>query len=121
IDVPHMLGFGPQGDSILVSSLEKGRRVWELLSLQDGKLGTPIDGADDLDEPMEDPATHRMIGGLTIEDQTEYVFFDPTLQRRWKSVIHAFPNERVELVSTSSDMKQLVVLVDSPDNGYRYL
>jgi dipeptidyl aminopeptidase/acylaminoacyl peptidase len=121
IDVPHILGFGPKGDSILVSSVEKSRRVWELLSLQDGKLGSPIEGADDLDEPLEDPATHRMIGGLSIEDQTEYVFFDAALQRRWKSVMHAFPNERVELVSSSSDMKQFVVLVDSPANGYRYM
>jgi dipeptidyl aminopeptidase/acylaminoacyl peptidase len=121
IDVPHILGFGPKGDSILVSSMDKGKRVWELLSLQDGKLGPPIDGVDELDGPMEDPRTHRLIGGYDIEDQTEYVFFDPELNSRWKSVVHAFPNERVELVSHTNDMMQFLVKVDSPVNGYRYV
>lgn len=39
IDVPEMLGFGPKGDAVLVSTLDKDQPVWELLSLQDGKLG----------------------------------------------------------------------------------
>jgi len=45
IDVPDMVGFGPNGDSVLVSTLDKGEPVWKLLSLQDGKLGPPIEGA----------------------------------------------------------------------------
>ncbi len=121
IDVPAMLGFGPKGDSILVSAMDNDKRVWQLLSLQDGKLGPPVQGADDLDGPMEDPLTHRLIGGYDIEDQTEYVFFDPALNSRWKSVTHAFPDERVELISNTSDMMQFAVLVDSPANGYRYM
>jgi dipeptidyl aminopeptidase/acylaminoacyl peptidase len=120
IDVPEILGFGPKGDSVLVSTLDKGARVWELLSLQDGKLGPPIEGGDELDEPFEDPATHRMIGGIVVEDQTEYVFFDPELKSRWHSVLNAFEDERVELMSASADMMQFIVRVDGPVNGYRY-
>jgi dipeptidyl aminopeptidase/acylaminoacyl peptidase len=119
IDVPNMVGFGPKGDSVLVSTLEKGEPVWELLSLQDGKLGPPIEGGDDLNEAIEDPATHRMIGGIQIEDQSKYVFFSPALKSRWKSVTGAFEDERVDLLSASADLMQFVVLVDGP-HGYRY-
>jgi dipeptidyl aminopeptidase/acylaminoacyl peptidase len=119
IDVPDMVGFGPNGDSVLVSTLDKGEPVWELLSLQDGKLGPPIEGGDDLNRALEDPTTHRMIGGVSIEDQSKYVFFNPALKSRWKSVEGAFEGERVDLVSTSADLMQFVVLVDGP-KGYRY-
>ena len=119
IDVPDMVGFGPKGDSVLVSTLEKGEPVWELLSLQDGKLGPPIEGGDDLNEPIEDPTTHRMIGGIQVGDQSRYVFFNPALKSRWKSVENAFEGERVDLLSKSADLMQFVVLVDGL-HGYRY-
>src|SRR5262249_9802484 len=45
----------------------------------------------------------------------------PELKDRWQSVLNAFQDERVELTSTSADMKQFVVRVDSPANGYRYM
>jgi dipeptidyl aminopeptidase/acylaminoacyl peptidase len=119
IDIPDMVGFGPQGDAVLVSTMDKGERVWELLSLQDGKLGPPIEGGDDFNRALEDPATHRMIGGISIDDQSKYVFFEPKLKSRWKSIENAFEGERVDLISTSADMMQFVVLVDGP-RGYRY-
>jgi dienelactone hydrolase len=121
IDVPRIIGFGPKGDAVLVSTLDKGERVWEQLSLVDGKLGPPVEGGDDLNLPLEDPATHRMIGGVIVDDQSKYVFFNADLKSRWHSVVDAFPDERVELVSTSADMMQFVVLVDSPQHGYRYV
>jgi dienelactone hydrolase len=120
IDVPHVLGFGPKGDSVLVSTFDKGEPVWELLSLQDGKLGPPIEGGDELNVPFEDPITHRMIGGIRIDDQAKYVFFSGLLKSRWKSLVDAFPDQRVELMSCSADMTQFVVRVDGPANGYRY-
>jgi dienelactone hydrolase len=120
IDIPDVLGFGPNGDAVLVSTLEKDEPVWELLSLQDGKLGPPLEGGDDLNTPFEDPTTHRMIGGIRVDDQAKYVFFSAALRSRWRSVVDAFPDERVDLVSTSADMMQFVVRVDGPVNGYRY-
>jgi len=120
IDVPRILGFGPKGDTVLVSALEKGKRVWELLSLQDGKLGQPLEGGDELDAPFEDPATHRMIGGVTVDDESKYVFFSPELRSRWGSIVDGFSDEHVELISASADMMQFVVRVDGPVKGYRY-
>lgn len=119
IDIPKMVGFGPKGDAVLVATLDKGEPVWELLSLQDGKLGPPIEGGDDFNGALEDPITHRMIGGVVIDDQAKYVFFNPDLKSRWQSVENAFEGERVELVSTSADMMQFLVLVDG-NRGYRY-
>ena len=119
IDIPDMVGFGPQGDTVLVSTMDKGEPVWELLSLQDGKLGPPIEGGDDLNNALEDPVTHRMIGGISIEDQSKYVFFKPDMKSRWHSIENAFEGERVDLISTSADLMQFVVLVDGP-RGYRY-
>jgi len=119
IDIPDMVGFGPNGDAVLVATQDKGESVWELLSLQDGKLGPPIEGGDDLNNALEDPVTHRMIGGVVIDDQPKYVFFNPELKSRWRSVENAFEGERVELISTSADMMQFLVLVDGA-RGYRY-
>jgi dipeptidyl aminopeptidase/acylaminoacyl peptidase len=119
IDIPDMVGFGPQGDAVLVSTLDKGEPVWELLSLRDGKLGPPIEGGDDLNGALEDPVTHRMIGGVSVEDQSKYVFFNPDMKSRWHSIESAFEGERVDLISTSADLMQFVVLVDGP-RGYRY-
>ncbi len=119
IDIPDMVGFGPQGDAVLVSTLDKGEPVWELLSLADGKLGPPIEGGGDLNGPLEDPVTHRMIGGICIEDQSKYVFFNPDMKSRWHSIESAFEGERVDLVSMSADLMQFVVRVDGP-RGYRY-
>jgi dipeptidyl aminopeptidase/acylaminoacyl peptidase len=119
IDIPDMVGFGPNGDAVLVSTLDKGESVWELLSLRDGKLGPPIEGGDDLNNALEDPITHRMIGGEVVNDQRKYVFFNPDLKSRWHSVENAYEGERLKLISTSADMMQFLVLVDG-SGGYRY-
>jgi dienelactone hydrolase len=119
IDIPDVVGFGPQGDAVLVSTMDKGEPVWELLSLQDGKLGPPIEGGDDLNNALEDPVTHRMIGGVSIEDQSKYIFFEPAMKSRWHSIENAFEGERVDLISTSADLMQFVVRVDG-SRGYRY-
>jgi dipeptidyl aminopeptidase/acylaminoacyl peptidase len=120
IDIPHMLGFGPKSDAILISTKESGRWVWELMSLQDGKFGGPLEEGGSLSAVIEDPATHRMIGGIRVEDESTYVFFDNELRSRWRSVTDAFEGERVELASVSADMMQFVVRVDGPVHGYSY-
>ena len=120
IDLPHIIGFGPNGDSLLVSMLEDGDRVWRSVSLQDGKLGGIVAGSEGLNGVLDDPVTHRMIGGYREDDQTDYVFFSPQLKDRWASVVSAYSGEHVELISTSADMTKFVVQIDGPENGYRY-
>lgn len=100
--------------------LEDGDRVWRSVSLQDGKLGGIVAGSEGLNGVLDDPVTHRMIGGYREDDQTDYVFFSPQLKDRWASVVSAYSGEHVELISTSADMTKFVVQIDGPENGYRY-
>ncbi len=120
IDVPEILGFGPDGESILLDDLVDGDPVWRLVSLRDGKLGPALEERGGLSEPIEDPKTHRLIGGIRTGDETEYVFFDPSLKSRWGAVVSAFEGERVELVSASQDLMKFVVRVDGPRHGFEY-
>ncbi len=119
IDVPEMLGFGPDADTVLLQAPDKDSTIWELLSLQDGKVGAPMEESRSLNSPLVHPATHRMMGGIRIEDERTYVFFDKELQARWKTVVNTYPYERIELVSMSADLSKLVLLIDGA-NGYRY-
>jgi dipeptidyl aminopeptidase/acylaminoacyl peptidase len=120
IDTPAVLGFGPKGDSLLISEVEDGTAVWRLLSLADATLGPPMAEQKNLAEPIEDPRSHRMIGGARLEDSVKYVFFDKELQSRWSSVVNAFDGERVRLTSASADLMQFVVRVDGPAHGFQY-
>ncbi len=120
IDLPQILGFGPEGDALLVQDIEAGDPVWRLLSLQDRKLGPPMEERASMSEPIEDPDTHRMIGGVQVREETEYVFFDRDLRNRWASIRHAFEGERLKLISTSADFTQFVVRVEGRRHGYRY-
>ena len=60
-----------------------------------------------LGHPIEDPRTHRMIGGVRIEDSAKYIFFDSALRGRWSSILQAFEGERVQLTSASVANKKV--------------
>jgi dipeptidyl aminopeptidase/acylaminoacyl peptidase len=120
IDVPEILGYGPTPDTILLELHEDGDTVWRLVSLKDGSLGPPMAEHRTLGGPIEDRDTYRMIGGVYVEDEAHYVFFDPALQKRWDAILKAFEGDRVSFVSASSDFKKYIVLIDSPADGYRY-
>ena len=53
IERPQILGFGPDPDTALVDSIEKGDAIWRLLSLKDGTLSSPLAEHRSLDEPIE--------------------------------------------------------------------
>jgi dipeptidyl aminopeptidase/acylaminoacyl peptidase len=120
IDTPHILGFGPNADTLLMQTLENEQPVWRLVSLRDGSVSAPMAERKELDFPIEDQRTYRMIGGVRGGDDARFVFFDPTLQQRWNSVIGAFVGDRLRLVSWSDDFSKLVLLVDGPQHGYGY-
>jgi dipeptidyl aminopeptidase/acylaminoacyl peptidase len=120
IDYPRLLGFGPTDDTLLVEKIEAGDPVWRLMSTKDGTLGPPMTEHAVLDEPIEDRLTYRMIGGVHVEDDAHYVFFDPSLQRRWDATVRAFDGEHVQLKSASADFRNIVVRVDGKRFGYQY-
>ncbi len=120
IEFPRLLGFGPDEDTLLMEAIEDGDPVWRLLSLKDGTLGPPMAERLALTKPIEDPRTYRMIGGVHIDDESHYVFFDPTMQARWDAIVRTFSAERLRYVSASADFNKVVVRVDGPKHGFRY-
>src|SRR5262249_25953300 len=55
-----------------------------------------------------------------LVDAPEYVFFDPTVEDHWKSIVKAFDGDEVEYVSASKDYSKILVQVEGPKYGYRY-
>jgi dipeptidyl aminopeptidase/acylaminoacyl peptidase len=120
LDLPGILGFGPEPDTLLIRQLEDGDNVWKVLSLRDGKLGPPMAERRTFQSPIEDNKLHRMVGGIYVDDYAHYVFFDPKLQQGWDAILAAFSGEHVEFVSSSDDFTQVVVLVEGAKHGYAY-
>ena len=120
IDIPRLLGFGPEPGTLLVQTFEDGDPVWRLLSLQSGTFGPAMAERDSLEAPIEDRLTYRMIGGVHIDDTMHFVFFDPKAQSLWRSIVEGFADERVEFISASADFRKVVVLVNGPVHGYSY-
>lgn len=119
IDLPEILGFGSDPDTILIQQTEDDKDVWKLLSLRDGKLGPPLGKDRTFQSPIEDGGM-GMIGGAYVDDYPHYVFFDPQVEQRWDAITAAFPGEQVQFVSTSDDYTKFVVLVEGASHGYAY-
>jgi len=120
IDYPRLLGFGPSEDTLLTQVMVDGDPVWKLLSLKDGSLSAAVAEGQSMSAPIEDPLTHRMVGGIVIEDEYHYQFFDPAMRRHWEAIERAFAGARVRFVSASQDFKRIIVRVESADLGFVY-
>lgn len=121
IDIPELLGIGPEPDTLLFSTQEKGEPIWRLLSLKDGTFGPSMEERDSLEYPIEDRQTYRMIGGVHTDDTDHYVFFDRHVRALWNGIVEGFSGEQVEFVSASLDFGKILVKVNGPIHGYAYL
>ena len=120
IEFPKLLGFGSNPDTLLMQSFENGDGVWRLLFIKDGTFGPPMPEHATLSSPIVDGQSDTLIGGIYIEDDVRYVFFDSSMQQSWDVILQAFPGERVRLASSSSDFNKIVVRVDGPRDGFAY-
>jgi len=120
IDVPTLLGFTVDGNSILVRLMENGDPVWRPLSLKDGTWGAPLAAGKSFRRVIEERKSGRIIGGVQDGDQAHYVFFDNELQAHWNAVVRAFPDERLELLSAADDYSRILVRVFGAKHGYVY-
>ena len=120
IETPDLLGLGRDGRSVLVDFDEDHRSVLRELAPESDSMGAPLP-ITDWDSLIWDPVTNALIGeyALDNDDQT-YTFFDPTLEKRWKAIVAAYPGQRVDFVSMSDDHMKFLVLVDSPSEGPAY-
>jgi len=117
LDAPTLLGFGQRSDTLLLQGVDNGRNVWKVLSLNNGGFNDPGQQAD---VAVLDPLTDQIIGGVRVDERSEYVFFDSALQQRWKSLVAAFDGDAVSYISASRDFSKILVLVEGPKYGYRY-
>ncbi len=113
-DRPYLVGLGRDNASILYS--QKGpdnRWIWREVRT-DGRPPAEATPAQDLQGTLRAALDGRLIGqyGL-VGDEDRYAFFDPEDGRAWKSIVEAFPKDRVQLESWSSDRRQVAVLVES--------
>jgi len=121
VDPPEILGITSDGASLVLQTIDdKGfSPVW--INLSDGTRQPPPATNSTFGVPLEDPATHRIIGGVAELGHTKYKFFNAADQLAWNSVLDAFPDENVRLVAWSADRKRIIVLVDGTRNGSEYM
>ncbi|HEY8004399.1 MAG TPA: S9 family peptidase, partial [Phenylobacterium sp.] len=118
-ETPALLGLGRDGRSVLVGELREGDLVVREMSPA-GDWSKPLPGGDP-GGAIFDPASHRLLGFSSLAgDEQRYAFVDPADQQVWTLVQHAYPNQRVRLVSWTDDRKKIVVLADSPQDGPGY-
>jgi dipeptidyl aminopeptidase/acylaminoacyl peptidase len=117
---PFVAGLGRDGRSVLVVAPRAAAGGWLAVPIGAPEWTEPFIG-DEMETPFFDPADRRLIGYSAVDgDDHDYIFFDETDQKAWKSVLAAFPGARVSMVDTSSNRRRFVVLVDSPEEGPAY-
>jgi dipeptidyl aminopeptidase/acylaminoacyl peptidase len=115
-----LLGLGTISGTLLVQAVDGDQTVWKSLSLKDATFGPPMAERRELSDPVEQRATHRIVGGVQIGDDWQYVFFDPGTREQWDALVHGFGGAHVRLISASDDFKQVVVRVEGPQVGFKY-
>ncbi len=120
IEFPTPVGFSPAGDAIWMETVDNSDPVWEPVSLKSAEMGKPLQETKEFRELVTDPYTDRVVGGYRLSGDVDFVFFDPLQQLAWEAVENRFPEERVRIVSASSDYKKMVILADGPVHGYAY-
>ncbi|MGA7675602.1 MAG: S9 family peptidase [Rhizomicrobium sp.] len=74
----------------------------------------------DIDEPLFDPWSGRVIGVSFIADWEEYRYFDPKMEALQKGLEAAFPGTSVHAVAWDTAQDKLVVAVDGPREPRAY-
>lgn len=119
VEGPQLLGYGPNGDALLIQSMEHGQKAWSLLSIEDGKL-SQMPSSEVFDFPLFDRLS-RLMGGMDTAGGRQYVFLKPQWETRWTYILKAFNGAEVEFVSASADFSKVVVFVEGAGYGARYI
>lgn len=116
-----LMGLGRTPGTVLVSKRDGDRsRIYEA-TLATGALSAPVD-----DESLGGngvivhPETLRPIGLTGLGKELTYTFFDPALDRAWRSARAGFKGSQVALQSFTPDFKKLVLQVEGPDDAGSY-
>jgi dipeptidyl aminopeptidase/acylaminoacyl peptidase len=121
IDIPDLLGFSADGASLIVRFVQNGDPIWKPLNLKDNTWGAPLDRGSSFSRVIEDRKSGRIIGGVHGIGSSQYVFFDNELQAHWDAIQRAFPDERIQLESSSDDYSRVVLKVFGAKDGFVYV
>jgi dienelactone hydrolase len=120
VEFPFLVGFAPDGASIVVEVPKDDGAVWRPLAVGDGTWGPPEAEGKRLTDVLIDRRTARIMGGTRGGSHWPYVFFDPKFQARWDAIVRAFPDARIRLESHADDFSKIIVLVNGPKEGLVY-
>ncbi|OYU74055.1 MAG: peptidase S9, partial [Alphaproteobacteria bacterium PA3] len=122
IDPTRPTGLGPSADTVLVHTQASGDSQWQLLSVKDGRLGAPLADYRRFARTVQDPRNGLVIGGVErLNGGVRHRFFDAGLQQRWDTLLEDYADANVHLVSATPGLSQVLVLVDGPAAGHKYL
>ncbi len=121
IEYPTLSGFAPDGSALWLETIENNTPVWKSVALKDGATTMALAETRGFEDLITERHTGRVIGGRLKNAAHDLEFFDNHLHETWKVIEHAFPDERVDLVSASDGFKKLILRVDGPRHGYIYV
>jgi len=121
LEYPWIEGIAPDGNSIWVNTTIDGHALWQSLSLADGTLAGPVPDSEQYSTVIRDRLSDRIIGVAIGEDFPRYRFFDPKISKAWETVHQAVAQMHPRLISWSDDQLKLIVLLQTPGAGLRYV
>ena len=107
MDGPNVWGFGPQGDTVMVSALEDGENVLLELGLADGSRRRRTDLPAAADQAIYD-RTGRLLAIGAGGDSSQWVFFEPKLEAAFDLMHRGLPARQLTVVSYNSDYTKFV-------------
>jgi dipeptidyl aminopeptidase/acylaminoacyl peptidase len=113
------VGFDRSGQ-VVVRFVENGTTVWRTYGITEGADGAVFSEGSGLGSALTDPYTGRLYGGIRIDDDRRYVFFDNETQAHWDFILRSYPGEIVHLAAHSPDFSKMIVEVFGPQHGFVY-
>ncbi len=121
LEYPSIEGIAPDGKSIWIETTIDGHNQWQSISLADGKLEGKVPDSEEYSGVLRERLSDRIVGVEIGDDFPRYRFFDPKISKAWETVYEAVAEMHPKLVSWSDDQLQLIVLLQAPGAGLRYV
>ncbi len=121
IDPPSLLSLGPNDRTVIIDGTPNDRPDGlHLFDLDSGAWSDlPFEGRPT--SVVTHPSTRLLVGARTeTETGTEFQFLDPVADRSWRAVKAAFSGKQSQLVSWSTDLRQIVVFTQGSGDAGPY-
>lgn len=119
LDRPWLTSFAQTGSNIVVGVNGKVGDEYIEIGL-DGvsKPALPTDRA--YDSVLVDERSSRLIGAVWRDDTEHLMLFDPVAKAQWDKVQRTFKDQRIALLSWTTDWQKIAVYVEGAQNSGMY-